>query len=212
MKWKIFFIAVVMSVCAAPFTGNAQANEIQQLALDIEKLTQFRKILKNMYEAYDIIKGGYDKVKGITSGNYSLHQAFLDGLMQISPAVRNYRRVGDIITSQQNILKEYKRAYSRFKGSGAFNPKELSYIGNVYDNLLNKSMDNIAELTMVLTAGDLRMSDDERLTAIDRLADDMQQQLSFLRSFNNSTGLLQLQRKRALQDAGSVGKLYPLQQ
>jgi hypothetical protein len=38
------------------------------------------------------------------------------------------------------------------------------------------------------------MSDDERLEAIDRIFSDMQDKLTFLRSFNNGTKLLAVQR------------------
>lgn len=207
-KWMICL--VLSFLFAAGNELRAQANEIQQLALNIEKLTQFRKILRNMYTSYRIIRGGYDKVKDITSGNYSLHEGFLDGLMAVSPAVRNYRRVGDIITNQSQIIKEYRRAFAHFKQSGVFNANEIAYMGTVYDNLLEKSMANLNELTMVIAAGNMRMSDDERLTAIDRLAADVDQQLSFLRSFNNSTGVLTRQRQRAQQEIKSVEKMYNL--
>ena len=39
-------------------------------------------------------------VKDMTEGNFSLHKTFLDALMQVSPAVKNYKRVGDIINYQ----------------------------------------------------------------------------------------------------------------
>lgn len=189
---------------------RAQANEIQQLALNIEKLAQFRKILRNMYTSYQVIHGGYDKVKDITSGNYSLHKGFLDGLMAVSPAVRNYRRVGDIISGQSQIVKDYRRAFTYFKQSGVFNAREISYMAAVYDNLMEKSLATLNELTMVIAAGKMSMSDDERLTTIDRLAADVDEQLSFLRSFNNSTGVLTRQRKQAQQEVKSVEKIYNL--
>jgi hypothetical protein len=209
-KWITYLLLSFLLL--GGYKAGAQANEIQQLALNIQKLTQFRKILRNMYTSYQIIRGGYDKVKDITSGNYSLHEGFLDGLMAVSPAVRNYRRVGDIITNQSQIIKEYRRAFAYFKQSGVFNVQEIAYMGTVYDNLLEKSLVNLNELTMVITASSMRMSDDERLTAIDRLASDVDQQLSFLRSFNNSTGVLTSQRKRAQQEIKAVEKMYNLKQ
>lgn len=190
--------------------AHAQVNEAQQLALNIQKLAQFRKILKNMYQAYTILRQGYDKVKDITSGNYSLHEAFLDGLMNVSPEVRNYSRVKDIINSQSRILKEYRSSFQRFKAAGVFSPEEITYMGKVYDQLLDRSIQNVNELTMVLTAGKLRMSDDERMTAIDRLASEIEDQLGFLRSFNNKTGVLGQQRIKDRQQNKSVERLYQI--
>ena len=67
-------------------------------------------------------------------------------------------------------------------------------MGNVYSNLFNKSLQNLDELTMVITAGKLRMSDDERLNAIDRIYIDMGDKLVFLRTFNKENNVLAIQR------------------
>ncbi len=203
-------VGMLLLICLL-FSGlrsQAQATEAQQLALNIQKLAQFRKILKNMYDAYRILSQGYNKVKDITSGNYSIHEAFLDGLIAVSPAVRNYSKVADILQNQAAIIKEYRNAYNRFKDAGIFSTEEISYLGKVYDNLLDRSISNVNELTMVLTASKLRMSDDERLTSIDRLADEIQEQLSFLRSFNNKTGVLAMQRIKEKQDVSTMRKFY----
>ncbi|MFX5583033.1 hypothetical protein ABTE20_20720, partial [Acinetobacter baumannii] len=85
------------------------------LLLNIEKLAQFKKILKNMKNGYQIIFKGYTAVKDISQGNFNLHKTFLDGLMQVSPAVKKYKRIADIISYQLRISKEYKLAFNRFK-------------------------------------------------------------------------------------------------
>lgn len=188
--------------------AGAQVAEAQQLALNIQKLAQFRKILKNMYDAYRILSQGYNKVKDITSGNYNVHQVFLDGLMAVSPSVRNYKRIPDIIRNQASIVKEYRRSFNYFRESGVFSAAELTYLGNVYDNLLDRSVSNVNELTMILTAGSLRMSDDERLTAIDRLADETSEQLSFLRSFNNKTGVFARERLKGKAETKTIENFY----
>ena len=56
----------------------------------------------------------------IAKGNFNLHEIFLDGLLTVSPAVKNYSRVAEIIAYQTQIVKEYKSAYNRFTTSGKF--------------------------------------------------------------------------------------------
>ena len=80
-------------------------------------------------------------------------------------------------------------------------------MGNVYSNLFNKSLQNLDELTMVLTAGKLRMSDDERLNAIDRIYIDMGDKLVFLRTFNKENNVLAIQRGREMVDIKVSKKL-----
>lgn len=174
----------------------AQANEIAQLALNIEKLIQFKSILSDMKKGYDIVSGGYNTVKKLSEGNFSIHQVFLDGLMEVSPAVRKYRKIPGIIDYQITLAKEYKAAFNRFRQQDNFSVNELTYIAGVYENLFNSSVENLDELLNVTTAGKLRMSDDERLKAIDRIYVDMEDKVSFLRSFNNDTALLSLAREK----------------
>src|SRR4029078_2447063 len=112
------------------------------------------------------------------------------------PVVKNYKRVADIISYQIQIVKEYKVAFNRAKEGGWFNPDEIDYIGKVYGNLFNLSLKNLDDLFTVITSSKLRMSDDERLAAIDKIYLDMQDKLSFLRSFNNNNSILALQRSK----------------
>lgn len=191
--------------------GNAQAQEAIQLALNYEKLKQLEQILDNMYKGYKILSAGYNRVKNIAEGNYKLHQVFLDGLFAVNPAVRNYKRVVDIISYQQLLLKEYGRAYDRFKRDPNFSADELRYIANVYNYLVKQSLKNLEELAMIVTAAKLRMSDDERIQRIDRIYEDMEDKISFLRYFNNSTQMLAIQRAKENNDVSVLQKLYQVE-
>lgn len=189
----------------------AQAQELEQLALDIQKLAQLKKILQNMIKGVEVLTAGYNKVKQVTSGNYSLHEAFLDGLLQVSPEVRKYKRVADIIRDEGYIISEYKSAYNRFKSNPVFTIGELQYMAGVYSSLVKQTASNISELTMVITSGQLRMTDDERLSAIDRIYDDTLTKLAFLRGFNRQAKQLATVRIRALQNSNELNKNYGIQ-
>lgn len=189
----------------------AQTQELEQLALDIQKLMQLKKILQNMIKGVAVLTAGYNKVKQVTSGNYSLHEAFLDGLLQVSPAVRKYQRVADIIRDEGYIISEYKNAYNNFKSNPSFTVAELQYMSGVYGSLIKQTASNINELTMVMTSGQLRMSDDERLSAIDRIYDDTEKKLSFLRDFNREARQLAASRNRELQNTNELKKNYGIQ-
>lgn len=190
-----------------PSSGVAQMQELQQLALNIEKLAQFKSILRDMKKGYEILNGGYNTVKDLSQGNFTLHETFLDALLQVSPSVRNYKRVGDIISCQVALVQEYQSAKQAFNSSGLFNTEELSYLGRVYENLFTQSLRNLDELTAVLTANSMRMSDNERLEAIDRIYEDMQDKLLFLRDFNGDAKILALQRAKEQHDVKALRSL-----
>jgi len=207
---KILILILTVSMTIVSNKANAQSAEIQQLILNIEKLSQFKKILSDMKKGYELLSGGYKTVKDMAEGNFSLHKTFLDALMQVSPVVRNYKRVGDIINFQMLLMKESKNGLNRFVKSGNFSEKEISYFEKVYGNLLNQSLRDLDELTMVVTADKLRMSDDERLHAIDGIYLQMQDKLLFLRNFNASSNVLALQRAKEAKDVYASRELQEL--
>jgi hypothetical protein len=188
--------------------SRAQSSEMQQLLLDIEKLTQLKGILTDMKTGYQIYQQGYGSISQLSKGNFDLHSIYLNGLLSITPAVRNYGRIADIITQQARLISEYKSAYKQFRQSGFFTGAELNYMSDVYTQLVNQSLQNLDELTNVLTTGKLRMSDDERMRAMDRIYASSSDKLQFLRHFNRQGVLLSIQRSKDTGDAKTLKQLY----
>jgi hypothetical protein len=189
---------------------RAQAFEVQQLLLDVEKLSQLKSILSDLKKGYQIVLGGYTTIKNISEGSFHLHDLFLDRLLEVSPVVKNYRRVSDIISLQLAIVREYKAAFRQFSESGLFTPEEIDYISKVYAGLFERSVKNLEDLAMVITAGKLRMSDDERLSQIDAVWKNMEDGLTFLRHLNSETKVLALQRAKERSDVATQKRLYSI--
>lgn len=206
MKRTIIICFFMLTVGLSNSVGQVQ--EIQQLLLNWEKLKQLEEILDNMYSGYKILDRGYSTIKNIAEGNYTIHQLFLDGLMAVNPAVRNYKRIPFIIEYQKMLVDEYKRAYNRFRQDPNFSVAEIEYLSLVYGSLFDASLKNLDELLMIVTATKLRMSDDERLQAIDRIFLDMENKVVFLRTFNSNTQLLAIQRAKSRNDVRTMQALY----
>ena len=211
MKTNKEFKRTVLVLCffLSGYRLNAQSFEAQQLLLNWEKLSQLKNILTDMKKGYEIVSRGYNSVKDIASGNFSLHETFLDGMMLVNPEIKKYRRVADIISYQKNIISEYKSAFKRFENSDTFSQRDLEYLGKVYGELSKQSLRNLDDLITVITSTKLRMSDDERLKAIDRVFADTEDKLQFLRSFNKETSILSLQRQKEKAAINSLSRYYP---
>jgi DNA repair ATPase RecN len=208
MMNKRIYILLLTAMIGFQNRSQAQSYELARLILDIEKLSQLKSILSDLYKGYEILKTGYSTIKDISEGNFNLHKAFLDGLLAVSPAVQKYERIVEVIDLQAQIVKEYKTALRRYRQDKHFNPDELEYIGNVYSNLVDKSAKNLEDLLSVLTAGNLRMNDAERLKEIDGIYLDTRDQYIFLRKFNNSTDLLAVNRGIQDNDIMTLRNLY----
>jgi hypothetical protein len=201
---------IFLWVFCVPTLSKAQSFEVEQLLLDIQKLSQLKQMLVDLKKGYEIVYKGYSTIKEISQGNFTLHQDFLDGLLEVSPAVRNYKKVAEIVSLQLHIVSEYKSAFKRFRGNGMFTPDEMDYMTKVYSHLFEQSIKNLEALTMVISSGVLRMSDDERLKQIDALHQDMLGKLGFLRRFNNQTSILAVQRQNDEKQIELSKRIYGL--
>jgi hypothetical protein len=185
-------IIILLSLTPAAGKTQSLAQLIQQLQLDYQKLAQLKDMLAEMYTAYNQVHDGYEQVLGIAHGNFDLHKTFLDGLLAVNPVVKDYFKVERIIDNESELAREYKAG-----GANAF-----------YDNLLDGSLRNLEELTAVLTDNTLRMNDAERLTAIDRIDEDMTNRLTIMRSFSADNAILRGQRTIELNDIKAMQGLY----
>lgn len=210
MKIYLLFSLSVFLRLGIP-SATAQTDEAAQLLLNVTKLTQLKQILTDLEKGYNTLKTGYSQIENLASGNFNLHETFLNNLLQVSPAVKNYYKVAEIIRYQIKLVQDYQRAFSGFKASGQFTIPEISYLSKVYANLFDKSLQQLDELTLVLTAERLRMSDEERLEAIDRIHADLQDQFFFLTAFNQENQILAIERAKARKEIHQVKNLFSLQ-
>ena len=77
-KYSVALLVFMLGV------GNARSQTIgqllEQLSLDVQKLSELKTILNDLYTDYAIVNKGYTDIRNIAEGNFKLHQLFLDGL------------------------------------------------------------------------------------------------------------------------------------
>jgi hypothetical protein len=207
MKTLLYLSLTIISWTYS-LSGKSQSQEIQQLLLNIQKLEQLKSILAQMKQGYSVISGGYERIKGLTKGNFDLHKDFLDKLLQVSPTVRNYYKVGQIINIQRSILSQCSRLRFISQNSQSFAPAEQRYLSGVQENLLQATLKQLEALAMLLTNSQLRMSDGERLAGIDQVYRTVQDQLAFIQTFNSRSTLLRAGRAAEQVDIKSARRLH----
>lgn len=190
--------------CHAQSTGEL----LKILILDMEKLAELKAILKGMYRGYEVLDQGYTNIRNIAHNSFDLHQAFLDALLAVTPEVRQYSPALDVLQTEQRLLAEYKAGSRKLQASGYFTPTEMQVINSVYGNILAAGSSDVEELKRVLTPGELRMSDAERMQAIDRIDKDIGKQLSWLRQFNQVGTIQVWQRAKEINDLSTLRQLY----
>lgn len=159
-----------------------------------EQIAANKVYIEYAQKGYRIITVGLHTIRDIKNGDFVLHLGFIDSLKIVNPKLRKSVKVASIISAQLQMLKAISQVLSVVRNSGQFTSDELDYCAGVFDNLLTACMADTDLLLLVISHGQLSMTDDERLQRIDELYVAMQDKASFCASFSSGMKLLALQR------------------
>jgi len=135
---------------------------------------------------------------------------YFDELWRIKAALAYYQKVKDIIEKQLQLVSEYKAAWALFKKDKNFTVDELDYIQQVYNGMMDESIKNLDQLSLVINAFVTQMSDAKRMEIINEVDHNLDENLNDLREFNNQNKMMSLQRATEKGDIETVKKLYGL--
>ncbi len=202
-------IIVLMAVVCASADCQTLAEWTQQKKTQIQYLLDqigANKVSIDYVEkGYEIAKSGLNTIENIKSGDFDLHRDFFRSLEIVNPSIKNYTRVADVIAYQLRITKLINATTKELKESGAFSIEELDHCKKVFENLLEKCLENVDELYLILTSGELQMSEIERIKRIDQLYADIEEKYSFCRSYSDECRVLAVQRLNLIYEI-KVGK------
>ena len=160
MKRIIFIIVVVFF----RYSVFAQAQELEQLKINLEKLLQLKLMLAQAKQGYQTLTNGYNAVRDVSKGNFDLHKKQLDLLMVVSNQVRSSPSIQKSLTNYGSMEKEVRDWMQVARSLGVFTSKELDEMNKDLPMMIVKSKDDRQTLSLVLSDGTLRMSDAERLS------------------------------------------------
>lgn len=194
---KLFVLVGLLSVSLLA-TAQTWEEWMQQKKTRIKRLLEQiaanKVYIEYAQKGYKIVTNGLHTIRDIKDGDFHLHTGHFDSLKVVNPKVKNWIKVADIIAGQLRIIKSSKQAINAVHESAQFTKDELDYCKNVFDQLLEECLKNIDELVMVITSGELEMTDDERIRRIEKIYMDMQDKSAFTASFGNEMSVLAIQR------------------
>ena len=139
-----------------------------------------------------------------------LYSDYYQELQKVKSVITTYQEVKDITQQQLELVKEYNTAYSQFKQDKNFSVNEINYMGQVYNGILNESVQNLNELLLAINSFTTTMADAKRLEIISSTARKMNSNLTDLRKFNNQNMALTMQRAKENNDIQTTQQLYGL--
>lgn len=144
-------------------------------------------------KGYKIADKGIRIVQDIKRGDFNLHANYFASLSDVNSSIKNYKKVSAIISIQEDIVRQTSATLLK-ASNNAFGADEKIYFKKVIDNLLSNCLQNLDELTKIISNGNYEMKDDERIKAIDHIYMDMLDNKAFAGSFCGSISRLALQR------------------
>ncbi|WP_448103463.1 hypothetical protein [Pedobacter panaciterrae] len=172
----------------------------------LQQIAAFQVYIGYAKKGYEIVGSGLQTVRDISNGEFNLHNVFITGLKQVSPAIRNDVRIAEIIALQFGML----RSFSGLKSSGGLSADQLLYVAEVANEVISACYHDLEELLLIITSGKLEMKDDERLSRLNGIYERMQEKSAFTQNFCGEVDVLIHQRELELETVEKLRRYYEI--
>jgi len=218
-------VLILLVCCAVQGSANAQAAEVAKaiqegvkkviIAIDlkIQRLQNETIWLQNAQKTIENIlsKTKLDEIAGWVDKQREQYANYFDELNRVKTIISYYHKIKDVRDKQVRIVNQYKRAYDLFKKDDHFTAEDIAYMGNVYAGMLERSLQNLEQLFLVINSFAASMTDRERMAIVDQASEDMMETYYDLSRFNNENKLLSMRRSKDAQELAVTKALYGIE-
>ncbi len=204
---KVFGIMLVLVFVTSISYGQSYAEFFRQ------KKTQEKYLLKQLAylkiyagylkKGYDVVSDGLGTIKGFTSGEFKLHEAFFGSLKDVSPLIKQDYRVIEIISKQMQISRIFSAMAGLDIGS-----QNLEYVHAVQTEIIADCNKDFDELILLITSSKVEMSDDERLSRLAKVYSSMGEKAEFSTEFYVEVQSLIVAQKNTKLETLKMRRLY----
>jgi len=217
---KFFMIAALAAVFLLVPSGHASAQidiigdvikeVLEQADLKIQELQTQTLYLQNAEKNLEnTMTGGLlDDITGWVQQQEDLYSGYYNELWQVKTALSGFSRVSSLIARQAQLVRDYERVTAAVRADPHFSADEVAHILHVYGGILDESVKNVGQLSMVLEGFVTQMEDAGRLQAIDDVSAGIDRNYADLREYTQQNTLISLQRARDERDIATIKALY----
>jgi hypothetical protein len=225
MKKILIIFCVVFSMSLAPAQHiNAQTPILEIIKAGVKKVIKAVDLkiqrLQNktiwLQNAQKVLENKMSKLKLTAISDWSkkqkeLYAKYFDELWKVKNVIGSYQLVRDIVKKQVQLVQEYSKAFNLSKQDRNFTADELVYMQKVYAGILDESIKNIDQIQLVINAFATQMTDAKRLEILHSAEDNIEQNITDLRQFNQQNIIISLQRSKEKNDIDAVKTLYGIE-
>jgi len=187
---------------------------IKAVDLKIQRLQNKTIWLQNAQKTLEntLSKLKLDEISKWTEKQKEQYREYYEELAKVKAIISYYQRIRDITQKQVRLVNEYQHAWQLIQQDDHFTSDEIEYMSRVYSGILEESLNNIDQITLIVQSFTTTMSDAKRLEIINNAADQVDANYDDLMRFNQQNVLLSLSRAKTSIEVQTVKKLYGLPQ
>ncbi|WP_235528542.1 conjugal transfer protein TraI [Pedobacter sp. Leaf194] len=179
--------------------------KMQRLQNETIWLQNAQKVLENQLSKLKLTE-----IADWSEKQKNLYQEYYASLWKVKSVIAYYKRVHEVVSTQGNILDEYRWAWALFEKDKHFTQEELLTMQKVYSGILDEGIKNLDELLLAVSSLKTQMEDSARLEIIADVAQKMEANYADLKRYNAENASLSLKRASSLEDAAKIRELYGL--
>ncbi|WP_455430281.1 conjugal transfer protein TraI [Pedobacter hiemivivus] len=216
-------LSAMTLLVALPTGANAQLAIVEVIKAGVKKVIKAVDLkvqrLQNetiwLQNAQKVIENQLSKLKLTEISDWTerqrvLYADYYQKLWEVKALIATYKRIKDLAEVQAAIVKEYKWAIDLFNKDKHFSVDELLHMEEVYRGILDASIKNLDQVFVVVNSFKTQMSDAKRLELISSAAEQMEQNYSDLKQFNNQNITLSIQRAKSEFEVKTLKQMYEL--
>lgn len=174
MKRYYFLLILLITVLSI---GNIKAQSFSewfkqkktQKKYLLAQIAALETYLKAAEKGYDIAQNGLSAISVLKDSDFMQHVLHFQRLEMVTPRVKNYSKVL-AIAEMEDRSEQFRSALMAEKGlNNLLNTQELTSLHQICDDANIEAVKDLEELELLVTDGKLKMTDDERISHIDRL-------------------------------------------
>lgn len=189
---KIFLIGLM---CMMAFPAKAQLfrewfrqNATQKRYL-IEQIAQLKVYLELTEKGYKIAKEGLTTIYDMKSSEFKLHKNRFDSLKIVKSQISSYSRLRQITDMQDIVHQIYAELPEQLVSCQALDAGRRRQIIRALDLLYDDGQSLITAMLTLIRDNNYAMTDDERLTRIEKLYEQFKANYVFAQELKNQTAL-----------------------
>lgn len=189
---------LLLCCCLLGQEVHAQA-KLQPL---IKRIALLQVYLGYIKKGYRVVQGGLRLIGDVKNGEFSLHTDYLGSWGKVNPAIRKGQITLACISLQQQLIRRCYALSRQAEASTMLADREA--VQQTVGVVLQEVELAIGVLGTWMEDTQLKVTDEDRLTALHQLYHQMLELSQFLDSYQTDWQVLQMQRQRAQQSIQSI--------